>query len=73
MRNGLGVFDPEQLRALQTIFDETWLRATGSNLAPVTDWQVLRNEIAQKVMDYAQRGWTDDEIARTILTTLGLL
>ena len=72
MRNGLGVFDPEQLRALQSIFNETWLRATGSNLTTVGDWGALRDDIAQGVMNYAQSGLTTDEIVRTVLTSLNI-
>ena len=72
MRNGLGVFDPEQLRALQSIFDKTWLRATGSNLTTVGDWGALRDDIAQRVMDYAHSDLTTDEIIGTVLTSLNI-
>jgi hypothetical protein len=42
MPKELGVFDPEQLNALQDLFDEIWAQLTGSNL---TD-----NEIIQAVL-----------------------
>jgi hypothetical protein len=72
MRNGVGVFDPEQLRALQSVFNETWLRATGSNLTTIGDWGVLRDNIAQRVMNYAQSDLTNDEIVRTVLASLNI-
>jgi hypothetical protein len=74
MRNNLGAFDPEQLRALQSLFDQAWLQATGSgNLNAVADWGTLRNEIATRVLEYAHTNWTDDEIIRAVLTSLGIL
>lgn len=74
MRNNLGAFDPEQLRALQTLFDQAWLRTTGSvNVNAVADWRALRNEIAARVLGYAQTNLTDDEIIRAVLTSLGIL
>jgi len=72
MRNGVGVFDPEQLRVLQSIFNETWLRATGSNLTTVGDWGALRENIAQGVMNYALSDLSPDEIVRTVLTSLNI-
>jgi hypothetical protein len=72
MRNGVGVFDPEQLRALQSIFNEAWLRATGGDLAAVADWGALRDDIAERVMNYAQSDLTTDEIVRTVLTSLDI-
>ena len=64
--------DPEQLRALQSLFNETWLRATGSNLTTVGDWGALRDNIAQGVMNYAHTDLTNDEIVRTVLTSLNI-
>jgi hypothetical protein len=72
MWNGVGVFDPEQLRALQGIFNKTWLRATGGDLTAVADWGALRDNIAERVMSYAQSDLTTDEIVRTVLTSLNI-
>jgi len=73
MRNDLGARDPDQLRALQDIFDEAWLQITSSSkLIIVADWHALRDDIACKVMDYAPSSLTDDEIIRAILASLGI-
>jgi hypothetical protein len=73
MRIELGAVDPEQLCALQNIFNQAWLRANSSiDVNAAIDWQALRTEIAQRVLDYAQTGLPDDEIIRAILTSLGI-
>jgi hypothetical protein len=73
MPNDLAAFDPDQLRALQEIFDEAWLQIVSSgNLNVVADWRALRDDIACMVMDYAQSSLTDDEIIRAILASLGI-
>jgi hypothetical protein len=73
MQNDLGAFDPEQLRALQDIFDEAWLQlASTSKLSVIADWSALRDDIACLIMDYAQSNLTDDEIICAILASLGI-
>jgi hypothetical protein len=73
MQNDLRAFDPDQLRALQEIFDEAWLQITSSSkLIIVQDWRALRDDIACMVMDYAPSSLTDDEIIRAILASLGI-
>jgi hypothetical protein len=74
MRNESGVFDPEQLRTLQSIFDTAWVQATGSSkLAAIADWGALRDTLACRVMELAQTNLTDDEIIRAVLSSLGIL
>jgi len=74
MRNELSSIDPEQLCTLQMIFNQAWLRANGSiDINASTDWEALRNEIACRVMDYAQTNLSDDEVIRAVLNSLGIL
>ena len=74
MSKRMGVFDAEQLNALQNLFDQTWvLVSSNPDAASITDWAGLRTTLAQKVFEYSQTSLTDDEIIRAVLTSLGLL
>jgi hypothetical protein len=74
MRENTGVYDPEQLNALKSLFDQVWLAATNSsNAISVHDWAALRDLLAQRVFEYANTSLTDDEVIRAVLTSLGLL
>ena len=73
MQNDLDAFDPDQLHALQQIFDEAWLQITSSSkLFVIADWRALRDDITCMVMNYAPSSLTDDEIIRAILASLGI-
>lgn len=73
MQNDPSAINPEELCTLQTIFNQAWLRANGSiDIDASTDWEALRNEIARRVLDYAQTNLTDEEIVSAVLTSLGI-
>jgi hypothetical protein len=73
MSRDFGAFDPEQLSALQTLFDGIWIQLTNSkNVDAVQDWSALRDKIAFQVMELSRSNLTDNEIIQAILSSLGL-
>jgi hypothetical protein len=72
MGKDLGVYDPEQLTALQKLFDRLWVQLSHSKLE-VTDWTVVRDKLAVQVMECAQNNFTENEIVQAVLSSLGLL
>jgi hypothetical protein len=73
MPKEVGVFDPEQLNALQDLFDEVWMQLTESiAIGDIPDWGTLRDRLAMQIMELAQSNLTDNEIIQAVLSSLGL-
>jgi hypothetical protein len=71
-----GMCGPDQLHALQAIFDIIWmdLRAEGLGAlsGPTDDPEALRTQIAQRVMERAKTETSDDDIIRKVLESFGI-
>jgi hypothetical protein len=76
MQRDAGSCSPEQLHALQVIFDIIWmdLRAEGLKAfsGPTDDPEALRTQIAQRVMEHATTETSDDDIIGKVLESFGI-
>jgi hypothetical protein len=71
-----GTFGPEQLRALQAIFDIIWIDLRADGLAsfsgPTDDIEALRTQIAVRVMEHAKTESSDEDIIGKVLKSFGI-
>jgi hypothetical protein len=71
-----GTCGPEQLHALQAIFDIIWidLRAGGleSFSGPTDDPEALRTQVALRVLEHAKTETSDDDIIGKVLESFGI-